>query len=272
MKQCNRKNLLTLCLGAAGAALRLLQNLTGFEPDTGLPIPGNLPGLLLPVLLALSAVLLLWMGRALPKGPVELSLGRQLKSVNRGGLCAILVGGCGMAVSGVLEMAGSLGRTATAISADGMEIVAASAGTDRSGVVMGLLSVLAGACLLAGLIVCRKASDQEPRILLAVPVLLLARLIFAYRLHSVDPVLANYYIELLALMLLILAFYRLSGFTVQAGSPRMFSLYGDLTAVLSLTLLADGFTALLPLSGAAALMGFRQAMQPGWGTAQGTES
>ena len=98
--------------------------------------------------------------------------------------------------------------------------------------------------------------------LLAVPVLLLARLIFAYRLYSVDPVLTNYYLELLGLMLLILASYRLSGFAVQAGGPRMFGFYADLTAILAVTLLADGHSAaLLPLGGAAALDGFQRAMR-----------
>ena len=95
-----------------------------------------------------------------------------------------------------------------------------------------------------------------------VPVLLLARLIFAYRLYSVDPVLTNYYLELLGLMLLILASYRLSGFAVQAGGPRMFGFYADLTAILAVTLLADGHSAaLLPLGGAAALEGFQRAMR-----------
>ena len=42
MKQCDKKSLLTLCLGAAGMSLRLLQNMTGFEPGTGLPIPGSI--------------------------------------------------------------------------------------------------------------------------------------------------------------------------------------------------------------------------------------
>ena len=73
MKQCDKKSLLTLCLGAAGMSLRLLQNMTGFEPGTGLPIPGSIPGILLPVLLALSAVMLFRMNSKLPKGPVEVS-------------------------------------------------------------------------------------------------------------------------------------------------------------------------------------------------------
>ena len=59
MKQCDKKSLLTLCLGAAGMSLRLLQNMTGIEPGTGLPIPGSIPGILLPVLLAMKALIFL---------------------------------------------------------------------------------------------------------------------------------------------------------------------------------------------------------------------
>ena len=59
MKQCDKKSLLTLCLGAAGMSLRLLLNMTGFEPGTGLPIPGSIPGILLPVLLAMKALIFL---------------------------------------------------------------------------------------------------------------------------------------------------------------------------------------------------------------------
>ena len=214
------------------------------------------------MLLALSAVILFRMNSKLPKGPVEVPLSRLLNWNDKEGLFGILAGGCVMAFSGVLEIANAFGRTVTAVSADGMEIVTVSAGTGRSGVVMGLLAVVAGICLLAGMAICRKTPDTEPQILLAVPVLLLARLIFAYRLYSVDPVLANYYLELLGLMLLILASYRLSGFAVQAGGPRMFGFYADLTAILAVTLLADGHSAaLLPLGGAAALEGFQRAMR-----------
>ena len=171
MKQCDKKSLLTLCLGAAGMSLRLLQNMTGFEPGTGLPIPGSIPGILLPVLLALSAVILFRMNSKLPKGPVEVPLSRLLNWNDKEGLFGILAGGCVMALSGVLEIANAFGRTVTAVSADGMEIVTVSAGTGRSGVVMGLLAVVAGICLLAGVAICRKTPDTEPQILLAVPVL-----------------------------------------------------------------------------------------------------
>ena len=171
MKQCDKKSLLTLCLGAAGMSLRLLQNMTGFEPGTGLPVPGSLPGILLPVLLVLSAVILFRMNSKLPKGPVEVPLSQLLNWNDKGSLFGILAGGCVMAFSGVLEIANAFGRTVTAVSADGMEIVTVSAGAGRSGVVMGLLAVVAGICLLAGVAICRKTPDTEPQILLAVPVL-----------------------------------------------------------------------------------------------------
>ena len=53
--------------GAASFLLRLLQNRTGFEPDTGLPIPGNLPGLALVVLLMLLAAAICVLVGKLPK-------------------------------------------------------------------------------------------------------------------------------------------------------------------------------------------------------------
>ena len=187
MKQCDKKSLLTLCLGAAGMSLRLLQNLTGFEPGTGLPVPGSIPGILLPVLLALSAVMLFRMNSKLPKGPVEVPLSRLLNWNDKEGLFGILAGGCVMAFSGVLEIANAFGRTVTAVSADGMEIVTVSAGAGRSGVVMGLLAVVAGICLLAGVAICRKTPDTEPQILLAFPQDLpgTTKLIVAQRVTSV---------------------------------------------------------------------------------------
>ena len=264
MKQCDKKSLLTLCLGAAGMSLRLLQNMTGFEPGTGLPIPGSIPGILLPVLLALSTVILFRMNSKLPKGPVEVPLSRLLNWNDKEGLFGILAGGCVMAFSGVLEIANAFGRTVTAVSADGMEIVSVNTGAGGSGLMIGALSVAAGVCLAAAVIACCK-TDVPPLILLAVPVCLLARLILVYRLRSANPVLADYYLEILGLMFLILAAYRLSGFAVQAGRPRIFAFYAEVTAVLALSMLADGAapSALLTLGGALALTGFQQMLRPG---------
>ena len=255
-------SILGVCFGAAGFALRLLQNRTGFEPDTGLPVPGNVPALALPVLLVVAAVVLhLSACRILPQKAEE-PFEVRFRLDNKGGLAAVLAGGCIMAVSGVLDLMEAVGGSAAAVSADGMEIVAA--GTGGSGVAIGVLSVVSGVCLAAGTILCRRKGAQ-PLIFLAAPVCLLARLILVYRLRSTDPVLADYYLEILGLMFLILATYRLSGFAVQAGRPRIFTLYGGAVVVLALTMLPDGVTpaVVLMLGGALTLTGFQLMLEPG---------
>ena len=252
-------SILGLCFGAAGFVLRLLQNRTGFEPDTGLPIPGNIPAMALPALLALAAVAVYLLAcKCLPQKAEEKPFEELFRLEDKGGLSAVLAGGCIMAASGVLELVDTVGASAAAVSADGMEVVSVGTGTGGSGVAIGVLSAAAGICLVAGAILCRKEHTQ-PLILLAVPVCLLVRLILVYRLRSTDPVLADYYLEILGLMFLILAAYRLSGFAVQAGRPRLFALYAEVTVVLALAMLPDGASpaVLLMLGGALALMGFQ---------------
>ena len=252
-------SILGVCFGAVGFVLRLLQNRTGFEPDTGLPIPGNIPAMALPVLLALAAVAVYLLAcRCLSQKAEEKSFEELFRLEDKGGLSAVLAGGCIMAASGVLELVNTVGASAAAVSADGMEVVAVGTGTGGSGVAIGVLSAAAGICLAAGAILCRKEHTQ-PLILLAVPVCLLVRLILVYRLRSTDPVLADYYLEILGLMFLILAAYRLSGFAVQAGRPRLFALYAEVTVVLALAMLPDGASpaVLLMLGGALALTGFQ---------------
>ncbi len=59
--------LATILGGAAAFALRLAQTRTGFEPDTGLPVPGNVPAILLVILLVLLAAGLFLLCRRIPK-------------------------------------------------------------------------------------------------------------------------------------------------------------------------------------------------------------
>ena len=53
--------------GAAALTLRLTQNRTGFEADTGLAIPGNIPAMALTALSVLLAAVLFVLLRRLPK-------------------------------------------------------------------------------------------------------------------------------------------------------------------------------------------------------------
>ena len=66
MKKTLALPLLAAAGGAAAFALRLLQNRTGFELDTGLPVPGNLPGTALLALLAVLAAAVCLLARRMP--------------------------------------------------------------------------------------------------------------------------------------------------------------------------------------------------------------
>lgn len=68
---------------------------------------------------------------------------------------------------------------------------------------------------------------------LLAPVLAMAvRLVLAYRVDSVNPALEAYYVELLALVFLNLAFYRFSSFSFGSGQTRRFALYTCCAVVL----------------------------------------
>ena len=99
--------------------------------------------------------------------------------------------------------------------------------------------------------------------LLLVPVVcFVIRLVLVYRVDSINPVLSDYYLELLALVFLTLGFYRLSSFAFGAGRNDLFALYAGLAVILCLAELADGFgSSQLPITlfhagGAVTLLGF----------------
>ena len=110
---------------------------------------------------------------------------------------------------------------------------------------VGLLSLLSAASLLPAVPACRIRPEggarkpfQSP--LLLVPVCcLVVRLVLTYRVVSVDPSLTDYYTELLAVVFLALAFYRLSSFAFRAGRTRRFAVYAALAIAFCLATLAD---------------------------------
>lgn len=267
MKNRNTFPLLAAALGLAAFALRLLQTITGREADTGLPIPGSIPGLLLPVLLAVAAAVLFRSARALPKGPVEQPFSAVFSTKEPLALTLLVLGLFLMAASGLWEIlrATVMGDPIHYLTAEGLTHISNRGASGRSALLMGTLSVLAAASVFPAVKAAKQREEAvvptenaQPLTVLAAPVCLLARVILDYRLCSVDPVLSNYYLELLSLALLVLGFYRLSGFTVRSGSPRYLALYAGLSAVVALPLLADGIApaSLLGLGGAAVLIGF----------------
>lgn len=260
--------------GAAAFVLRLLQNRTGFEPDTGLPIPGNLPGLALIVLLVLLTAVLCVLVWKLPKeqGPGP-AFPQDFSTADARLLMLPVMGVLLMALSGLADLAQGLGiALPSAPDLNDAYVLTATMEVYLSGpifsqkvlLLMGVLSLISAGGLLLAVVSCRPREDRQPvpgTVLLIAPAALVVRLVLTYRIDSVSPALEAYYVELLALVFLTLGFYRLSAFAFQAGRTRRFALYAVPAVVLSLASLADSGTANpaappLYLGGSLTLLGF----------------
>lgn len=261
--------------GAAALVLRLLQNKTGFESGTGLPIPGNAPGLALLVLLAALAAALFLLSRTLPAedgdGPF---FPEDFRTAAAGPVALPVAGIFLMAASGVLDIASGaalLGFGAGEVPGgpDGPVAVFSTWGpslavTPRARVLMGVLALLTAVCLFPPAACCRRRPGVRPRtvspvFLLVPPICMVARLVLTYRVDSVNPSLESYYVEILALVFLTLALYRLSSFAYHAAKSRSFALYAGAGTALCITALADGeglSALLLYAGGALTLLGF----------------
>ena len=162
--------------------------------------------------------------------------------------------------TGASALTGS-GETVTVfVTAQGSQLF-----SGREHLVVGLLSLLSAASLLPAVPACRIRPEGEARKpfqspLLLVPVCcLVVRLVLTYRVVSVDPSLTDYYTELLAVVFLALAFYRLSSFAFRAGRTRRFAVYAALAIAFCLATLADRpdpARLLFYLGGAVTLFGF----------------
>lgn len=248
MKTSNLLPLTALAGGAVSFLLRLLQNRTGFEAHTGLAIPGNLPGIALVILLVLlcAALFLLAKKQSAPSPvfPADFSTDdpRQLTLPVAGSL---LIAAAGLAdLYEALTGSNLLAQLRSAADPYAL-ITAESMFPARSQLLLGLVSLLAGGALFLTAAACRRRDDASPlpyhnTFLLIIPVVLVIRLVLTYRADSINPSLAAYYVGLLALTCLTLAFYRFSSFAFETGKTLHFRFYSGMAVVLSLAALADG--------------------------------
>ena len=264
--------LLPVLLGAAAFLLRLWQRCTGFEYDTGLPIPGTPAGPALAVFLLASAIGMVVLFRRLPGEKASASALPQDFSANTPRLLVLPVTGVLLiAAAGLADLYEGFGLgnlIGQFLAAAGPDHTAVStAVTSALGLsptaqkLLGVLSLGSAAALFPTISACRRGGAfQGASLLLIPPVALVIRLVAAYRLDSVNPALSAYYVELLALVFLTLGFYRLSSFAFHAGQLRLYAFYTGAAVVLSMAALADGgpylSSLLLYAGGAAVLMGF----------------
>lgn len=256
--------------GAAAFVLRLLQNRTGFD-TIGLPVSGNVPGIALVACLILMAVILLVLSRSLPS-PVEASFPQPFAAENASQLFLPVAGALLIALSGLADLyegatfnnlLAQIQFAADPYSSTIPDAATAVGFSPASQLILGAASLLTAAALFLSAVSCRKWMAAKPSsglFLLVPPVVLVVRLVMTYRLDSITPALEAYYVELLALIFLTMAFYRLSSFAFGDGRLRRFALYAGLATVCSLATLADGgphlSSLLLYLGGSATVLGF----------------
>lgn len=223
--------------GGCGAFLpRWAQLRFGFEADTGLPVPGDPWGVVLPVLLAALAILFLALCRSAPAGvTAKASLGHAFpveKSI------LPLLGGLLWLLSGAFQMmaAGSPDEAASFDSAF-------AASLNRGAMIAGVLTVLSAVCLFCTLFPSsRDGRRAEPSALplLGAVAALVVRLVLQYRSLSMDPAIQAYYLPLVALTVLCLGLYFASSFAFAAGRSRRFLAVAAWGTVLCLGAAADG--------------------------------
>ena len=213
------QGLLLLCL-------RLAQNRTGFDPVTGLSVR-SVPGLALIACLLLCAL-------------AELILCRKL-SGERGEFAAHFA----LAAGSVLLAGGGALLLVSALPQRGLAAIAAGATAAASGL---------GFLLLAK----RFQAGAELSVLPVLPSMFFSVffVLTVYLPAESDPVLARYYIPVLASALTAYAFSLLGGFLRRESSPRAFTFVADLAVLLCITALADanGLGELLLFAGCALVL------------------
>lgn len=180
--------------------------------EAGLPLPLSLETLAMPALLLVAVLVFFLLARRLPaQRTLCAGIGSYFR-VSDLSLLAI-VGGCFFLI-GSFPLALAFGET------------------DTLALVQSALLAVGAVCLLVSVAALRK-KKYFPGVLLLVPVCaLVLRLIFFYRDHTADPVLRNYYVELLALAAFTVFLLEFAAFAFRGGAPRLFVPLGCITVVL----------------------------------------
>ena len=237
-----RKAGASLAAGVTLFGLRLMQNQTGFDPETGLPLP-NVPGYALIAALAVVLVSQLLLQRTLPREKFSFAdafiPARQLKLPLVLGSMLLAAGGAFLAVTSVTEAAGIARIAAGAL-----------------GVAAGFGLILSTKQLLSG---------AEVSVVPLLPLLFFGVfLVLSIYLPSADdPILARFYIPVLASAAAAIAFSQLAGFLYRESGHRRFAVTGNLALSLCIAALADplGTPILILLAGCAVVLGAFLLMQ-----------
>lgn len=202
----------------AAVLLRILQDLTGFE-ESGLAKRGNLPSVLLVLVLISAAAYFFAVSRRLPARREGIDLAGNFAFQNMTAVFCAVTGSFLVMVSGVASVIGGSGALKTLL----LAIVAIAAGV---GMLYAVFALYRG--------------GETPGLALLIPVCaLIAYFIYLYRTGYSDPVLARVYVKVLATASLMLSAAELAAFAFCTGSPRVWLPVTAVAVVLSLTMAAD---------------------------------
>lgn len=235
MQKRNLPVALSLIGGAVGLALRRWQLATGFEPDTGLAIPGAPATLALLAFSALMALVLALLLRPL-KGswPYEVAFTARNHEVY---MACMALAGFLLLGSGVLEMLDFPAAYAAAreAEANGVRLAMVLPPLRILSSLVGAGSTLfIGADLYKGL-----GKGRESPAGLGLCLLLCVWLVTVYQRRAIDPVTQNYLYEVLCVVFALMAIYYFAGWSFQTGKLRRSLFCFTMAAYFSLVTLAD---------------------------------
>lgn len=213
-------NWLTLALLAlAAAVLRAAQCRGGFDAE-GLAVKGNLPGMLLLVLLVLAAAYFILAARKLPARRDA-------------------AGGLGDVFAFRSMPAAACAVCGAFLAAAGAALFAMGASGSLVRLLLAVFAIEAAAVVLYAVFALYRGKPVQNTALLSPACCLVVYLIFLYRADAADPVLARIYIELLAVVALTLSALERAAFAFQNGSPRVYPPVSAMAVVLSAAAAAE---------------------------------
>ncbi len=198
---------LALAAGAGAACLRARQLKTGFEADTGLPVPGDPASIAMAAVCAAAAVIVLllvrlWSG---PERPKEFGPAFQAG----GSFLALFIGviaGAAFFCAGAAQCMAVAARTVSGL----------------AGPVFALFAFAAGLAMVAvSVSLYQQQGEAKGGLALLVPAFFACFwLIDAYRQEAADPVRASYIYYFFALIAAMAGFYYCAGYAFRNVHPR----------------------------------------------------
>lgn len=194
-------------------ALRWAELKNGFDPDTGLSLR-SVPGMVLAAAILFCAAAEIFICIKLPGG--KRTYLNCLEPLEQNQLPPLAAGSLLLCVGAILLPGWST---------------------------LAIAAAAAGAATAVGLILFAKLlrSGEPPRVFCLLPVMVFSVLfvLVVYLPEEANPVLARYYLTVLASAMAACAFYQLAGLTCREGKLRWFVFFGDLAVPLCLAAMAD---------------------------------